>query len=118
MNAEVFNSLLSHPLGQLVVTVIVAVVTSVVTVRMMTARPAPAPAPPSAASRLEAGGEDETLIAAITAAVYATIGAHRIVYIGPSSPSAGSSWTTEMRTQHHASHAVTRTRPSPDRSDV
>jgi hypothetical protein len=103
-----------------VVTVIVAVVTSVVTVRIMTARPAPAPstlapsapAPASpAAPRGLAAGDDEALIAAISAAVYASIGAHRILYIGPG-PSAASSWTTGARTQHHASHALPRTRPA------
>jgi hypothetical protein len=115
MNADIFASLLGHPLGQLVVTVIVAVVTSLVTVRMMTARPALAPptlvAPVPVSPPIETG-EEEALIAAITAAVYATIGAHRIVYIGAGSPGAGSSWTTETRTQHHASHALTRPRPA------
>jgi hypothetical protein len=115
MNADILDSLLGHPLGQLVVTVIVAVVTSVVTVRMMTARPAltpPALAPPAPVPPPIETGEEEALIAAIAAAVYATIGAHRIVYIGPSSPAVGSSWTTEMRTRHHTSHAVTHTRPA------
>jgi hypothetical protein len=115
MNADILDSLLGHPLGQLVVTVIVAVVTSVVTVRMMTARPAltpPALAPPAPVPSPIEPGEEEALIAAIAAAVYATIGAHRIVYIGPSSPAVGSSWTTEMRTRHHTSHAVTHTRPA------
>lgn len=115
MNAEIFDSLLSHPLGLLVATVIVAVVTSVVTVRMMTARPAAAPAPVRAASAPAAdAGDDPALIAAITAAVYATIGSHRIIYIGASGPSTGSSWTTATRTQHHTSHALTRPRPSND----
>lgn len=116
MNANIFDSLLSHPLGLLVVTVIVSVITSVVTVRMMTARPAAAPAPARAASApaAVAAGDDPALIAAITAAVYATIGSHRIIYIGASGPSLGSSWTTELRTQHHTSHALTRPRPSND----
>ena len=117
MNADILDSLLGHPLGQLVVTVIVAVLTSVVTVRMMTARPAATPLAPSAPAPVPppiAAGEDDALIAAITAAVYATIGVHRIVYIGPSSPAAGSSWTTEMRTRHHTSHAVTHRRPAND----
>jgi hypothetical protein len=113
MNTGILDSLMSHPLGQLLVTVAVAVVTSVVTVRLILPRPVPAPA--TAASAVPATAhetEDPALIAAITAAVYATIGAHRIVYIGESSP--GSSWTAEMRTRHHASHALTRTRPAGD----
>jgi Na+-transporting methylmalonyl-CoA/oxaloacetate decarboxylase gamma subunit len=111
MNADIFDILLNHPLGQLAMTVVVAVVTSLATVRIMMARVARTPAPPAPAAEL-APDEDEALIAAIAAAVYATIGAHRIVYIGPSSGSTASSWTAAMRTRHHASHAVTQRRPT------
>jgi hypothetical protein len=52
------------------------------------------------------------LIAAISAAVYSTLGAHRIVYIG--GPQAGSSWANAMRSQHHTSHAVPRVHHSND----
>jgi hypothetical protein len=106
------ESLLQHPVGQLLVTVLVAVMSSIVTVRLMMPRPAPAPAARAAHVPMPEAAQDPALVAAITAAVYATIGAHRIVYIGESAP--GSSWTAEMRTRHHASHVLTRTRPSPE----
>ena len=93
---------LGHPLGQLVVTAIVAAVTAVLTVRILDAFGAgkgarrvtgPAPAP----------RDDAAVVAAISAAVYTVIGAHRIVYLAETRR--GSSWTTEMRAQHHTSHA-------------
>jgi hypothetical protein len=42
-------------------------------------------------------------IAAISAAVYAAIGAHRIVHI---EDARGGGWSTEGRLAHHRSHAV------------
>jgi hypothetical protein len=113
MNPGILDSLLQHPVGQLVVTVVVAVVTSVVTVRLMMPRtPAPSTIRQPAPDTAQDTAEDPALIAVITAAVYAAIGPHRIVFIGETSP--GSSWTAAMRTRHHASHALTRTRSSPE----
>ena len=93
---------LSHPLGQLVLTVIVAAVTSVLTVRLLdafgNAARAPRRAAPAAATH-----DDAAIVAAISAAVYAVIGAHRIVHLAEAKR--GSSWTNEMRTQHHTSHS-------------
>lgn len=105
MNEFSLATLFSHPLGQIVVTVIIAVVASALTVRMMTARrEQPEPPRPAAARPVELPAPPEgALIAAISAAVYAVIGAHRIVYVAAVRP--GSSWTAEMRTQHHTSHA-------------
>jgi hypothetical protein len=103
-------TVLSHPFGQLVVTVIVAFVTSVLTVRVMSARndsresPRPAVAAgPGPVRAAPAARDDAAVVAAISAAVYAVIGAHRIVFITDSRT--GSSWTNEMRSQHHTSHA-------------
>jgi hypothetical protein len=110
MNLGSLESLLQHPLGQLLVTVVVAVITSVVTVRLMSARAAPPPPVKSVPEPTPDAAEDPAVIAAITAAVYATVGAHRIVFIGESAP--GSSWTAEMRTRHHTSHVLARTRPT------
>lgn len=42
-------------------------------------------------------------IAAIAAAVYAVLGAHRLVHIGEAARGPG--WTTTGRLVHHASHA-------------
>jgi hypothetical protein len=53
---------------------------------------------------------DETAghVAAIAAAVYAILGAHRLVHIGEAAP--GPAWTATGRLAHHASHAPQRTR--------
>lgn len=93
---------LSHPLGQLVVTVIVAAVTSVLTVRVMGASGDASKAPRRAGAAAAPARDDTAIVAAISAAVYAVIGAHRIVYLAETRR--GSSWTAEMRTQHHTSH--------------
>ena len=45
---------------------------------------------------------DPAVVAAISAAVQATIGAHHIVWIGATAPSGG--WTSEVRQKHHGSH--------------
>jgi hypothetical protein len=51
--------------------------------------------------------EDPTAhVAAITAAIYAVVGAHRLVYIGEARPAYG--WTTTGRTLHQLSHAPKR----------
>lgn len=131
MNELSLASVLSHPLGQFVVTVIVAAVTSVLTVRMMAAPgdnreapprtaaatppivaavvpaprevPAVTPAPRAIPAVIPVPRDDGAIVAAISAAVYAVIGAHRIVFIADTRT--GSSWTNELRSQHHTSHA-------------
>ncbi len=104
MNEFSLATALAHPLGQVVLTAIVAAVTAVVTVRILdafgagrAARRAPTPA------RAAAPRDDAAIVAAISAAVYTVVGAHRIVYLAETRRS--SSWTTEMRAQHHSSHA-------------
>jgi hypothetical protein len=99
-------TLLSHPFGQIVLTVVVAAITSVITVRIMGAPGARSEPPraPAAPRRVDLPAPAEgAIVAAISAAVYAVIGPHRIVYIAAVRP--GSNWTAEMRTQHHTSHA-------------
>jgi hypothetical protein len=130
MNEISLATVLSHPLGQFVVTVIVAAVTSVLTVRLMgapggnrsdirndnraappamaaLASPAPraaiVPAPSVDAAAASVQPVDGAIVAAISAAVYAVMGAHRIVFIADTRT--GSSWTNELRSQHHTSHA-------------
>lgn len=46
--------------------------------------------------------ENAEIAAAIAAAVYAVLGAHRLVYIGEATPTFG--WTGEIRTRLHTSH--------------
>jgi hypothetical protein len=60
-------------------------------------KPAPAPAPAPAFDLLA------DHIAAISAAVYSVIGAHRIVHI---EEHRHAEWAVEGRMAHHASHAV------------
>ena len=52
---------------------------------------------------------DETLahVAAVAAAVYAVLGAHRLVHIGEAMR--GPAWTATGRLAHHASHMPRRT---------
>lgn len=51
--------------------------------------------------------ESAAVAAAIAAAVYAMIGAHRLVYIGEARSSFG--WTSEIRSRLHTSHAPRQT---------
>lgn len=63
-----------------------------------------APAAPKTVAKAATApaGLDPAVVAAIGAAVHATLGAHRIVWIGEAPSSAG--WTAETRARHHASH--------------
>lgn len=63
---------------------------------------APAAATPVIVSVTPARDEGAAIAAAIAAAVYAVIGAHRLVHIGEAQRGAG--WTTEVRTRLHTSH--------------
>lgn len=66
------------------------------------------PAPVQVAVEPEQSAVDETArhVAAIAAAVYAVVGAHRLVYIGEARPSIG--WTTTGRAIHQTSHTPKR----------
>lgn len=78
------------------VTIAVAALTAIIVVIYM--RPAAAPVAVPSAVR---AAEDTALIAVISAAAHAAVGAHRLVYVGEA---AHSSWTTEARQRHHSSH--------------
>jgi len=58
---------------------------------------------PAKAPAMQAAGESPP-IAAITAAVYAVIGPHRIVHIRHAGRERG--WTAEGRSLHHTSHNI------------
>lgn len=60
---------------------------------------AAAPVPPAA---VDEDDIDPAVVAAISAAVHAVAGAHRIVWIGETPSSGG--WTSEVRQKHHGSH--------------
>ncbi len=78
------------------------------------AKAAPAPvaaaAPPPAAAVPDMSADD---LAAISAAVYAIVGAHRLVRV--ELPAYGAGWRAAGRIMHHTSHAITRgpRRPNP-----
>jgi hypothetical protein len=62
-----------------------------------------AEAVPVVVSVTPARDQSKEIAAAIAAAVYAVLGAHRLVYIGEARPTF--SWTSELRTRLHTSHA-------------
>ncbi len=66
-------------------------------------------APPTPVAITVAPAIDETAahVAAIAAAVYAVVGAQRLVHIGEAARDAG--WTATGRLSHHASHTPRRT---------
>jgi hypothetical protein len=113
MTQEMLGGVLLQLYGSFLVSAVVAALTAIITVKIMTRRsPEQAVSVPTAASLPAAvpagrpvlgpgvGTDDLAVIAAIAAAAF---GAHRIVYIGEAR--AGSGWTAQARTRHHASHA-------------
>ena len=64
---------------------------------------AAAAATPVTVSVTPARDQNKEIAAAIAAAVYAVLGAHRLVYIGEARPAVG--WTSEIRTRLHTSHS-------------
>lgn len=69
--------------------------------RVAVAAPAPAPPPPAAP------GIEPEVVAAISAAVAASVGAHRVIYIGEDH---AAGWAADARHRHHASHDPHRAR--------
>jgi hypothetical protein len=65
------------------------------------------PATPVSISVAPAVDETAAHVAAVAAAVYAVLGAHRLVRIGEAAPAP--TWTTAGRAAHHLSHAPRRT---------
>lgn len=107
MNEGCIVSFLSHPLGFAMLTVIIAAITSVVTVNVFAAQRPPAAAigTRSVADEAKAAApatDHGAIIAVIAAAAAATLGERRILYIGEAQ--IGSRWVTTLRSRHHASH--------------
>jgi hypothetical protein len=107
MTEESFAQLVSHPLALALLTVVIAAITAALTVKLLSAgRPPAAVARGGGVPQSDASGpavDERAVVAAIAAAVTASIGAHRIIYIG--ARQSGSSWATQLRSRHHASHA-------------
>jgi hypothetical protein len=84
----------------------------VLTLELMHAKPKPVAAPVQVEVLPAPAPEEETSrhVAAVAAAVYAVLGAHRLVYIGE--VGRAPSWSTTGRTIQHISHSPKR---SPER---
>jgi hypothetical protein len=88
----------------IVISLLVAVlIRGIVAVLALTRKEVDTPAPAVAVTPSTVPGDD---IAAIAAAVYAVLGAHRIVHIERGRR--GLVWTAEGRVSHHISHNVSR----------
>ena len=102
MTPEILLSLKIYALAialSMAVALLIRVVVTVVSLggkKTPQAKPQPTPA--------TGPQETEGHIAAISAAVYAMVGSHRIVHI--SAQGRGAAWTGEGRYAHHASHSV------------
>lgn len=88
-----------------VIAVLVAVVIRAIVMilaRTQTRKKAAGAPTPVVVSVTPARDESAAVAAAIGAAVYTILGAHRLVYIGEAKPGFG--WTSEIRTRLHTSH--------------
>jgi hypothetical protein len=105
--------LLNHPLGYAVLVVIaiavlafiIAAINLALTAKLLNKHQAggvPAAGAATKASAHMPTTDDRAIVAAIAAAVTATIGSHRIIYIG--ARQSGSGWAAQLRSRHHASH--------------
>jgi hypothetical protein len=79
----------------------------VILLRQAGRKRASAAATPVNISVVAAVDETAAQVAAVAAAVYAVLGAHRLVRIGESAPTP--TWVTAGRAAHHLSHAPRRT---------
>jgi len=99
-------SVSNHPLGAILLTVVTAAITATLIVKLLIRRPSAAAGIGSAtAAGVRASDpvdDDRAVVAAIVGAVVATMGTYRVIQIG--SAEAGSSWTAELRSRHHAAH--------------
>ena len=105
ISESIVLSLLMYLLAIAISVVAAFVVHGIVIVVSRMETPAPAPVqsrPVPARAAAAADGIPASHVAAITAAVYAVLGAHRIVHIESGPP--GTIWTTEGRLIHQTSH--------------
>ena len=85
----------------IVISMLVAVMIRLVVVSLSAVKRRPAAVTPSAEVQVDLTGDH---VAAIAAAIYAVLGAHRIVHI--EDRGRGFAWTAEGRAAHHASHSI------------
>ena len=91
----------------IVISMLVAVMIRLVVVSLSAVKREPAAVTTPAQPQVDLAGDH---IAAIAAAIYGVLGAHRIVHI--EDRGRGFAWTAEGRAAHHASHAIAK-RPKP-----
>jgi hypothetical protein len=105
MQALILKTLLIYGLA-IVVSMLIAVVIKGIVVGIKVFKRAPVRHAPSAVAARTVAGPDigADHVAAIAAAVYAMIGAHRIVHI--EAGQRGGDWVSGGRAAHHASHDV------------
>jgi len=105
--------LLNHPLGYAALVIvaiavlafIVAAINLALTAKLLNRHRAGGvlvAGPATKASAHVPTTDDRAIVAAIAAAVTATLGARRIIYIG--AEQSGARWAAELRLRHHASH--------------
>jgi hypothetical protein len=105
--------LLNHPLGYAALAVIaiavlafvVAAINLALTAKLLNTHRAAGVSAAGAATKASAhmpATDERAIVAAIAAAVTATLGARRIIYIGAQQSGAG--WAAELRLRHHTSH--------------
>jgi hypothetical protein len=102
IDLAISNSLFSFGLMAVIAALTAVMIRVVVGVLARTGRKEVA-ATPVVVSVTPARDESAAVAAAIAAAVYTMIGAHRLVYIGEARPGFG--WTSEIRSRLHTSHA-------------
>ena len=106
MNEPIVLSLAVFALA-IVISMLVAVVIKGIVASISWMQKSSADSPKDAvASTPQEVESDQSDIAAITAAIYAVMGAHRIVHIERADR--GHTWTGEGRVAHHTSHAIPR----------
>ena len=105
MNGTIIMSLFAYGLMIVIAGLSAVLIRTIVVVlaRAQDARKRAAAATPVSVSVEPARDETAAHVAAVAAAVYAIIGAHRLVHIGEATR--GSVWATLGRSQHQTSHA-------------
>jgi hypothetical protein len=106
LNGVIFQGLFAYALMAVIAVLSAFLVQGIVIglERLQHAKKAPAAAPVAVAVTEAPPAVDETAhhVAAIAAAVFAVVGAHRLVYIGEVSP--GEAWRITGRQLHQVSH--------------
>jgi hypothetical protein len=105
LNKAVFSYLLMVFIATLAACMIRGIV--ILLAKVQDRRKAEAPPTPVLVSVTPARDESAAIAAAIAAAVYTMIGAHRLLYIGEARHGFG--WTSEIRSRLHTSHTPRQT---------